>query len=212
MIMKFFKMMLPFVAVLSEYFTKTGRIGYDTNSNTVKYKTPSGVKEIATTDQVGGNGYFVGQLVESFSPTVPSGFLELNGQEVSKTTYAALYAFLGDRATPSDPENFKLPDLAGRVTIGAGAGFVLVSEGGSDVIGLDNLPEIKPKLQVSPDDANSNNGVMVSTLMNDGSTTFLTTNSGTNPIELDCITSVAGDNEVFLPPYIVVKKLIYAGV
>jgi microcystin-dependent protein len=208
MIMKFLKMMLPFVAVVGEYFTKTGRIGYDTTSNTVKYKTPSGVKEIATTDQVGGSGYFVGQLVESFSPTVPSGFLELNGQEVSKTTYAALYAFLGDRGTPSDPENFKLPDLAGRVTIGAGAGFVLVSEGGSDVIGLDNLPEIKPKLQVSPDFANTGQALLsFNTATGDSITSSIN-----NVVELECITAIGGMNQPFLQPYIVVKKLIYAGV
>jgi hypothetical protein len=72
MVMKFFKLMLPIVAVVSEYFTKTGRIGYDVNTNTVKYKTPNGVKEIATTEQVGGGGvtpqWFVGQVVQSLGP------------------------------------------------------------------------------------------------------------------------------------------------
>ena len=44
--------------------------------------------------------------------TVPTGFLEANGQYVNKTAYAALYAAIGNiyGATPSD---FKLPDYRG---------------------------------------------------------------------------------------------------
>ena len=65
--------------------------------------------------------------------TVPDGFLECAGQEVSKTTYATLYASLGDTyATQTNPltgsawaapgaSNFRLPDYRGSFLRGVGA-------------------------------------------------------------------------------------------
>ena len=64
--------------------------------------------------------------------TVPAGFLECNGQDVSKTTYATLYASLGDTyATQIDPttglawtapaaDRFRLPDYRGSFLRGVG--------------------------------------------------------------------------------------------
>lgn len=44
----------------------------------------------------------------------PSGWLEANGQEVLKATYADLYAVIGDAyGTPIEPNSFVLPDMRG---------------------------------------------------------------------------------------------------
>lgn len=51
--------------------------------------------------------------------TEPTGWLFLNGQEVAKATYAALYALVGDgEGVPVDPNNFVLPNWNGRVPVG----------------------------------------------------------------------------------------------
>ena len=53
------------------------------------------------------------------SGTAPSGWLYCNGQEVSQTTYADLYAIIGtDYGTAADSGDFKVPDLRGRVIAG----------------------------------------------------------------------------------------------
>ena len=55
--------------------------------------------------------------------TPPSGYLELDGSEVSQTTYADLYAVLGADAFGTDAVgNFFLPDFRGRVPLGVGTG------------------------------------------------------------------------------------------
>lgn len=56
---------------------------------------------------------------------IPGGFLLADGSEVSKTTYAALWAAFGGHlyGTPSSPStHFLLPDMGGRVTVGYDAG------------------------------------------------------------------------------------------
>ena len=46
----------------------------------------------------------------------PSGWLYCNGEEVSKVTYSALYAVIQDQfGSSSNPANFVLPDLRGRI-------------------------------------------------------------------------------------------------
>jgi microcystin-dependent protein len=53
------------------------------------------------------------------APTPPADWLVCNGQEVSRTTYAALYATVGDRFGAGDGSTtFKVPDLRGRFAIG----------------------------------------------------------------------------------------------
>ena len=65
-----------------------------------------------------------GALMTFAMTTPPAGWLECNGASLSKTTYAALYAAIGDAyydATfmgPPAPGNFYLPDARGRVLRG----------------------------------------------------------------------------------------------
>lgn len=59
----------------------------------------------------------VGDVVGRPTTVTATGFLRCNGGWLSKTTYAALYAVIGDRYTsPVDPNNFRLPDFSSKET------------------------------------------------------------------------------------------------
>ncbi|PKP90583.1 MAG: hypothetical protein CVT77_14645 [Alphaproteobacteria bacterium HGW-Alphaproteobacteria-16] len=51
----------------------------------------------------------------------PKDWLECNGQQLAVQQYQALYALLGTRYGGTTGQNFMLPDLRGRVPVGAGA-------------------------------------------------------------------------------------------
>jgi len=68
------------------------------------------------------------------SASVPSGYLECNGQAVSQSTYAALYAIIG--TTYGDPGggNFNVPDLQDNVPVGKSNNKALASTGGANTV------------------------------------------------------------------------------
>ena len=76
------------------------------------------------------------------SSTPPAGALALNGQELSRTTYAALFAVYGTTHGAPTGSTFNLPDLRDRVSVGAGAGYIDGATGGADTktLTVDNLP------------------------------------------------------------------------
>ena len=58
-------------------------------------------------------------IVPWSSASVPSGFLECNGQTVSRSTYAALFAIVGTTYGAGDGSStFGLPDLQDNVPVG----------------------------------------------------------------------------------------------
>lgn len=84
--------------------------------------------------------YFTGQLVESAGTTVPAGFLACDGSAVSRTTYSALFSFIGTTWGVGDGSTtFNVPDLRGRATIGSGTGSGLTARTvGQQTIGEEN--------------------------------------------------------------------------
>ena len=66
--------------------------------------------------------------------SVPSGFLECNGQAVSQSTYADLFAIIG--TTYGDPGggNFSVPDLQDNVPVGKSGTKSLASTGGANTV------------------------------------------------------------------------------
>ena len=77
------------------------------------------------------------------SASVPAGWLYCNGAAVSRTTYAALFAVLGENYGPGDGSTtFNLPDLRDRGVIGATGGNPRGTTGGSatKTITSANLP------------------------------------------------------------------------
>tara|TARA_E500000318_G_C3522410_1_gene196955 strand:+ start:108 stop:671 length:564 start_codon:yes stop_codon:yes gene_type:complete len=73
-------------------------------------------------------------IVPWSSASVPSGFLECNGQAVSQSTYAALFAIIG--TTYGDPGggNFNVPDLQDKVAVSKSNNKALASTGGADTV------------------------------------------------------------------------------
>ena len=66
--------------------------------------------------------------------SIPSGFLECNGQAVSQSTYAALFAIIG--TTQGDPGvgNFNVPDFQDNVIVGKSNNKALASSGGANTV------------------------------------------------------------------------------
>ena len=73
-------------------------------------------------------------IVPWSSASVPSGFLECNGQAVSQSTYSALYAIVG--TTYGDPGggNFNVPDLQDNAAVGKSNNKALASTGGANTV------------------------------------------------------------------------------
>jgi microcystin-dependent protein len=67
--------------------------------------------------------------------SVPSGFLECNGQAVSRSTYAALFAIVATTYGAGDGSTtFNVPDLQNNVPVGKSNNKALASTGGSDTV------------------------------------------------------------------------------
>ncbi len=120
-----------------------------TNDTTVFYDVSTGLYKKTTISSL-STPALTGSIIAFAGTTTPSGYLECNGSNVSRTTYAALFAAIsttwgaGDGAT-----TFTLPDLRRRTMIGkngtAGAGspgISMGSTGGSETKTLTtaNLP------------------------------------------------------------------------
>jgi microcystin-dependent protein len=82
----------------------------------------------------------VGSLVSYAGATAPEGYLLCDGTSVSRTTYATLFSVLSTTyGTGDGTTTFNLPDLRGRMPIGAGVGAGLTertlgANGGSQEI------------------------------------------------------------------------------
>ena len=73
--------------------------------------------------------------------TAPAGWLFCNGAEVSRETYADLYATIGNTyGTPVNPNMFKLPNLAAKTVFGTdesiSGAFKLNGTGGAQTVTL----------------------------------------------------------------------------
>lgn len=100
---------------------------------------------ISATGEGGGgeSGWSPGDRKETYRQDTVAGWLECNGQAVSRGTYAALFASVGTRFGAGDGTNtFNLPNETGRVAIGAGPSYPQDQTGGlaTTTLTLDNLP------------------------------------------------------------------------
>jgi len=69
------------------------------------------------------------------SASVPSGFLECNGQAVSRTTYADLFAIVSTTyGTGDGSSTFNVPDLQDNVAVGKSNNKALASSGGANTV------------------------------------------------------------------------------
>jgi len=96
--------------------------------------------QVATTQFVQQAG-LTGEVKMWATASAPTGYLFCNGQSVSTTTYAALYAVIGYTYGGSGA-SFTLPDFSGRMPIGVNGTYALASTGGAatSTIATTNLP------------------------------------------------------------------------
>jgi len=96
--------------------------------------------QIATTQFVQQAG-LTGEVKMWATGTAPSGYLFCNGQSVSTTTYAALFAVIAYTYGGSGG-SFNVPDFSGRMPIGVNGTYTLASTGGSasTTLAETNLP------------------------------------------------------------------------
>ena len=67
--------------------------------------------------------------------SVPSGFLECNGANVSRSTYSALFAIIGTTYGAGDgATTFGLPDLQDNIVVGKSGTKALASTGGANTV------------------------------------------------------------------------------
>ena len=67
--------------------------------------------------------------------SVPSGFLECNGANVSRSTYSALFAIIGTTYGAGDgATTFGLPDLQDNIALGKSGTKALASTGGANTV------------------------------------------------------------------------------
>ena len=86
-------------------------------------------------DLTGIEGIPTATIVPWSSASVPTGFLECNGQTVSRSTYSALFAIVGTTYGAGDGSStFLVPDLQDNVAVGKSNNKALASTGGANTV------------------------------------------------------------------------------
>ena len=76
-----------------------------------------------------------GLIIPWTDSSIPSGFLECNGQAVSRSTYAALFAVVGTTyGSGNGSTTFNVPDLQDDVPVGKSPNKALASTGGANTV------------------------------------------------------------------------------
>jgi microcystin-dependent protein len=83
----------------------------------------------------GVEGVNTGIIIPWSAASLPSGFLECDGSNVSRSTYSALFAVVGTVYGAGDGSTtFGLPDLQNRVCLGRSNNKALASTGGAETV------------------------------------------------------------------------------
>ena len=86
-------------------------------------------------DLTGIEGIPTATIVPWSSASVPTGFLECNGQTVSRSTYSALFAIVGTTYGAGDGSStFLVPNLGDNVPVGKSNNKALGSTGGANTV------------------------------------------------------------------------------
>lgn len=93
-------------------------------------------------------GVPVGGIIPFGGSSAPSGWLLCQGQSLSRSVYANLFAEIGTTYGSTGSATFSLPDLQDRVPLGKGAARALGLTGGQETItlGSEHLPPHKHTL------------------------------------------------------------------
>lgn len=173
------------------------------NRFTPKYSTPTSeadlIARLDAIDTALGNvdgTHRVGEVIIVCDTTVPAYALECDGSAVNRTTYADLYAILGDAYGNGDGSTtFNLPDYRGRMlrgTVPNGAAYTNDPDIDSRTDRADSLALANRYPGTTQDHAriSHRHGVNRATNNTTGGGAFVITNSGSN-----VTTAASGGNE-----------------
>lgn len=168
------------------------------------------IESLLTSLMVDRPMYFIGQIVESASTTLPAGFLYANGDLVLRATYPQLFEAITtfwNLPEDTDDDWFRLPDYRGMVKIGyshGGGSYPFASSGGEATHDL-TVSEIPPHNHVWLD---TGTGASTETLFSNG--TGFAGGNGT-PSQWKTHNTGGGDPHNNMQPYKAVNVMIYAG-
>jgi microcystin-dependent protein len=122
-------------------------IGQGANNPKIKWDNSDGILKVSNGSAIFSEaGSPVGSIMAYAGSSAPDGWILAQGQAVSRTTYAKLFAAIGTTYGVGDGSTtFNLPDLRGRIVAGVDAGInrltasglgtsaVLAATGGGDV-------------------------------------------------------------------------------
>ncbi|UOK70408.1 phage tail protein [Ancylobacter polymorphus] len=107
--------------------------------------------------------YYVGEIRAFAGNRVPYGWAWCDGKKITIQDHEALFSLLGTTWGGDGVKQFALPDLRGRLPVGAGQGIGLVTrtlgeQGGEEQVGLtaEQLPPHKHPLMATIDAADTN--------------------------------------------------------
>lgn len=181
--------------------------------------------QIATTAYVLSNGAPIGGLMMWPTASAPVGWLLCDGQAVSRTTYAALFALIGTTFGAGDTTTtFNVPDYRDRMPIGAHTITAIAGTGGSK----DAVVVSHTHTASVTDPGHSHQAWNISSLSGagygyqstttgsftwpNGASSYLTTTAVTNTTGIsvsNSTTGVSGTN-ANLPPYLGINFIIKA--
>ena len=97
---------------------------------------------LSTTKNVAQSDPYLGEIRLFAIGYAPRGWLPCNGQLLPINNNQALYSILGIQYGGNGVTNFALPDLRGKVVVGAGVNRTVGQSGGKETqtIGIQNLP------------------------------------------------------------------------
>ena len=174
------------------------------------YDTGSRIEALAS-------GVIPGEIKDFAGNSIPAGYLECNGQAVSRTTYAPLFAVIGTRwGAGNGASTFNVPNLNRRTTIGAGGtrsagpGTSVGNTGGSEQHSLTVAQLASHNHTAQPHDhtyANLLVGETPRILSETGvRSTPSTRNTGDTTVTINSTGNGAAHNN--MPPSAVVRKII----
>lgn len=148
----------------------------------------------------------IGTVIEWDAPAtapLPAKYLEQNGQAVSRTTYAGLFALYGTYYGPGNGSTtFNLPNRKGRVAVGRDTGQTE----------FDTIGETGGAKTVTLTAAQSGNPLTNVVRQQNGAEFYFNVGSDTDPTHRATITGPADAAEAHnnLPPYFVTRFLVKA--
>jgi len=116
------------------------RVRYDDGGGFKVYENQVGANTTLPTDPswavISGGTNPAGSILSFAGTTIPDGYLECSGAAVSRLTYAPLFAAIGEIWGAGDGvTTFNLPNLRGRVPMGANGAVVPGALGIGDAVG-----------------------------------------------------------------------------